>query len=104
MSDQDGYPTGDELAKARDWPGPQYAALMAFVKGIWWCPDVCWREEDVLDRHGQPCRRYKISTGGWSGNEDIVQALVENGVFWIVAWMEHRRGGHYVFELRENFL
>jgi hypothetical protein len=39
-----------------------------------------------------------LHTGGWSGNENIIEALEDNFGFWIF-WEASRRGGHYDFVL-----
>ena len=89
----DPYPTEAELDNIRTWDssrGP-YSGLMAHVKALWWPDhDTGWKQE------GQ---HYEIATCGWSGNEDIIQALQENLVFWGRCWHSHLRGGLYVFEL-----
>jgi len=43
-----------------------------------------------------------LVVGGWSGNESIIRAL-ENNKHWIwtMNWVQSRRGGHYIFELKE---
>jgi hypothetical protein len=38
-----------------------------------------------------------ISTGGWSGCEDMIAALIENIVWWHVYWAMSERGGRYTF-------
>ena len=38
-----------------------------------------------------------ISTGGWSGNEDLIGAMQNNAMLWIMTWVSSRRGGHYTF-------
>jgi len=40
-----------------------------------------------------------LSTGGWSGNEDIIRALKKNFIFWSMYWQMNRRGGHYQFKI-----
>lgn len=90
------YPMDDEVEKVRKWafdsPG-SFEAFMKYVKSIghWWPQDVFGWTQDG--------RVFHVSTGGWSGNEEILGAMQENWTFWAVCWHEHRRGGHYIFEL-----
>lgn len=42
---------------------------------------------------------YRLSTGGWSDNEDMIQALQGNHLFWTLYWETSRRGGHHTFEI-----
>jgi len=46
-------------------------------------------------------RLLKISTGGWSGNEEIIDALRSNFIFWSSLWYTHRTGGHYSFRIHD---
>lgn len=41
-----------------------------------------------------------LVTGGWSGNEEVISAMKENTMGWIMTWSSSHRGGKYVFELR----
>jgi hypothetical protein len=94
------YPTGAEIRKIRTWRFQQpdsFTTFMAYVQSVgqyWPC------EEGSLSfgwkRRG---RVYYIATGGWSGNEDIIEAMQKNFVFWSVCWQSSRRGGGYVFRL-----
>lgn len=43
---------------------------------------------------------WEIATGGWSGNEDIIGALKENTLFWLICWNLSKRGGYYEFKCR----
>lgn len=43
---------------------------------------------------------YEMSTGGWSGNEDLIGALRENVLWWAFNWYSSKRGGHYVFKVK----
>jgi len=40
----------------------------------------------------------QLHTGGWSGNESIIGAMMENRVFWMFGWQKSLRGGHYWFK------
>ena len=43
----------------------------------------------------------KLSTGGWSDNEEIINQLSET-MFWVMYWQTSRRGGHYTFGIDEE--
>lgn len=45
-------------------------------------------------------KTLELHTGGWSGNEDIIDALKKTD-FWIAYWIKTERGGHYYFELKK---
>lgn len=104
--DDDGYPTETALDIIREWPFTMGdRELFVFIKSIWWMADWGWKEgiepseRELVER----VYRYRISTGGWSGNESIIQALQENKwCMWYLTWVQSRRGGHYIFELRDN--
>lgn len=76
------------LEDIRSMDGTQCAAVMDAARQLWAYPDY----------FRQPAPGYwEISTGGWSGNEDIIEAMQDNQVFWSLHWLESRRGGHYKF-------
>ena len=87
--DRYGYPTDRTLRAIAQWPSEDFKGLMDFVESAWKYPDY-WVQ------HGQ---EICASTGGWSGNESLIEALSENRVFWLMCWMQSRRGGHYIFVL-----
>jgi hypothetical protein len=75
--------------------------LLDFIKSIWMFADWGWKEEETLDIVGTPKLRIYMSTGGWSGNESIIEALKTNKKhFWQIFWEESRRGGHFKLLLR----
>ncbi len=86
MPDQDGYPTEPELALCKSMQ--DFDVLMLHVMQIWH-----WPERVVADPY-----KWKLSTGGWSGNEDIIDALKHNTMFWLFCWQLSQRGGYYVFQ------
>lgn len=87
--DEDGYPDDEELKRIAEWPHDDWAALLEFVRELWTYQDRWTVEGD----------RLSVSTGGWSGNEDMIRALRENRVFWAICWESSRRGGYHTFDL-----
>lgn len=92
MLDEDGYPTTADLDRIREWEiksGADLQDLWSFVRSLWSYPEY------FCEDNGQ----WSISTGGWSGNEDVIAALQGNWTFWLLCWQQSRRGGHYIFDL-----
>jgi len=89
------YPDEDELQKIQTWDYSDFKGLMEFIYEIWkyhepnpgWCG---WKQRS---------RKYWLHTGGWSGNEEIIGAMMNNNIFWMICWVSNKRGGHYIFEL-----
>jgi len=97
MLDDDGYPTDACLDVIRLWHWNDSKGWFEFIKSVW-CYTNYWHEkfnEDTL------LYEYHISTAGWSGNEDIIRAMQDNGMMWYLNWYQSNRGGHYVFQLKE---
>ena len=98
MPDRDGYPTDEELTRIREWPGDDPRGWLAFIKLCWWAADWGWSEE----YEPRWATTYHVSTGGWSGNEEIIRAMRENtNLLWGQVWESVRQGGHYVFTVPE---
>lgn len=87
------YPNGDELLRIKEWNATDFVGLMEYIRPLWAYSDCGYWEEES--------DKYRISTGGWSGNEDIIGAMQENYVWWSLYWMQSSRGGHYMFENRK---
>ena len=83
------YPTEEELEEIRCWDSNDLHGLMAYIKPIWNYSDCGYWT--------QIGEEYHISTGGWSGNKEIVAALHKNTMFWMLFWKQSQRGGHYIF-------
>ena len=104
--DEEGYPTAEALYKIRKWNYTDIKGCFEFMRQLWFYDDY-WREEKVSEdsytgmQYDTPRQRYYISTAGWSGNEDIIRALKENQLLWSLTWVQSRRGGHYIFEVKE---
>lgn len=90
--ESDVYPTKLELQRIKTWPPEDFDGLMNFVETLWWPGSryVQRRLDNVVE----------LSTSGWSGNEDIIEAIEANRIWWLLYWESSRRGGHYVFKGR----
>lgn len=90
------YPEESDLTAIERWPFGDYRGLMERVR-------QCWSYQEWGFRQAKRTRggkmRFSLSTGGWSGNESVVGALMDNRVFWAMSWVSSRRGGHYVLEV-----
>ncbi len=86
--DRDGYPTDETLQAIRGWK-EDWHALFAFIGEAWTYPNYWHQDGDT----------YRISTGGWSGNESLIEALGQNQIAWLICWQSSARGGHYVFKV-----
>lgn len=100
MSD-DMYPTEEDLEYIRkfdvlktingDDPNKNFAMLMDYVRALWHWPTF-FTEEGGL---------YRLATGGWSGNEDLLEALRENNMAHVLFWESSHRGGLVYY--RKNY-
>lgn len=105
MLDEDGYPTESALKIVRTWPcGHNIKEYFEFIKSIWWAANWGWTESSVPNDYNpaKNVHQYSISTGGWSGNESIIREMQNNTMLWHLNWVQSRRGGHYIFELRSD--
>lgn len=85
------YPDSDDLRKIETWEIKSYAechSLMDFVFSIWSYPDRCQK---------LTINQYKLSTGGWSGNEEIISSMRSNLIFWGMFWQSSNRAGGHIF-------
>ncbi|MEK6880188.1 MAG: hypothetical protein AABY22_11290 [Nanoarchaeota archaeon] len=68
--------------------------FLEFMKDIW--------HLDGFRLDGKNILKLELHTLGWSGNEDIIDALRKSN-FWQICWQKSIRGGHYYFEIRRDF-
>jgi len=108
MLDDDGYPTEAALDVVKLWHWNDAKGWFKFIESIWHLRSLCWKEaeqdhewNEFEQYKDKMVHRYYISTAGWSGNESIIGAMQDNGMMWHLTWVQSRRGGHYIFELKE---
>jgi hypothetical protein len=90
MPDTEGYPTEEELKRVHEWMPDDPKGWLEYIRSIWHWPEWGIHVEGST---------YSISTGGWSGNEEIIETMEENKLLWWRTWESTRRGGHYVFRI-----
>ena len=94
--DGNGYPTDKALKRLRHWSMEDFAGALAFARTLWWHPNFGWSEYEAKDG-----RLYVLATGGWSGNESIIDALQDIGCGIMWAWVCEMsvKGGGYILKV-----
>lgn len=94
--DDDNYPTDEGLDYLRCFTGTpaELVALLGEVMDAY--GTVTW--DGQPDRFDETVNEVRISTGGWSGNEEIIGHL-KRSFFWFRYWETSRRGGHFTFHV-----
>lgn len=90
--DKNGYATKQELEyiKSFDVTKNDWEELMRYIQ------ENCWYWGATYFNYLG--NTWTAITGGWSGNEDVICALKENIMFWMLYWKESHRGGLYKFQ------
>lgn len=88
------YPTGKQLCQIEKWDCiNDVRGLIDMVCYIWaygTCGGYVKKGKNVI--------WLELHTFGWSGNEDIIDALRKNIMFYPMGWQKSERGGHYYFK------
>ncbi len=104
MSD---YPDSAELKMLEDWPLDDPVGWLQYAAALWSYPDrvrLTVRENDAYD-FPRNCLALvaDFSTGGWSGNEDVIGAMKGSQILWSATATQWRRGGHWQFVVGGNY-
>lgn len=96
------YPEEQELEFIRKWNIQDVINLLAYLEDRWWSSDwgfiMKWGKDPIHDKK-YPIIKLELHTGGWSGNELLIEALLQNQMFKIMWYSQWNRGGHYRFEI-----
>jgi len=97
-TDGEGYPTEEFLQWIREYDTVENYALtfLEIILDEWYHGDYGWK----IQRKYKGERKVFVSTLGWSGNEDMMDALHDNTFFWMLHYFSHQTGGHYVFRFK----
>jgi hypothetical protein len=92
--DEDGYPEEFGLILIEHWDSSDFLGLIDFITPAF---------EQYGGLHFFAKRtQVTVSTGGWSGCEDVLHSMRTNTVWWMMYWHSSYRGGKFVFESRGN--
>ena len=105
LLDDDGYPTQYALDLIWFWHFSDPRGWFDFIQGIWYMRDWGWKEAEAIDEifKEKNITAIYVSTAGWSGNESIIKAMEKNSMLWFICWAQSRRGGHYIFEIKDRY-
>jgi len=96
MLDSNDYPDEESLRQIKEWD--------ILKQGIQGLLDLIEENTNWADRQihqtGKRVIQYEYHTGGWSGNEDVINALHQNFLFWSMFWKKSTAGGHYYFKIK----
>lgn len=87
-----------ELEIIENWDVRDSLSLLSHLEKVWTFKNYfrkSWSKSDF----GEHMIVYKISTAGWSQNEELISALKRNYVFWSMFWYSSVRGGHFTFHI-----
>lgn len=100
--DADGYPSPRTLRTLTKWPIGNFGGALDFLAAGWSYPERVSRELSAAEVelvHADLGDRFlRVSTGGWSGNEELLAAFRQNIVGWSLTWRLKTSGGLYIFE------
>lgn len=101
-TDNEGYPTDEFLDYVRDTEFRTTEDIMEFVetlRDVWYFGGWGFK----LHRKYKGVRKLELHTGGWSGNEQIIEAMKEN--IWLthfkMSYVRWETGGHHYFEIKD---
>jgi len=98
--DSEGYPDEFELERIEKWDVNDFPELLNYIEDLHIYKDYIERrivKEDY--KPYRPLLEWHFSTGGWSGNESLIYALLKNWMFKVMWYYSWRTGGHYVFRI-----
>ena len=96
MLDKDNYPDEVSLKEIKEWDILKHGVqgLLDLIED-----NTHWKDRQI-HQTGKRVIRYEYHTGGWSGNEDVIDALRHNFLFWSMFWEKTTKGGHYYFKIK----
>ena len=95
------YPTRQQLKEIKFWSTADVFGLLDYIEGIVWGRDFAikryWGKDDISGK--DDVLYWEFHTGGWSGNELIIDTLIARSDFKVLFWHSWRRGGHYYMQI-----
>lgn len=98
-----GYPTDEWIYFLKNYVPDDSLTLIKFVEILlpkgWYMSEWGYR----LHRKYKGRRRLELHTGGWSGNEEIIQTILSNIhlTHFDMQYVMWKVGGHYYFQIKD---
>jgi hypothetical protein len=104
LLDDDGYPTEYAIDIIQSWHWSDPRGWFDLIQSIWYMRDWGWKEAEAIDEifKEKNITAIYVSTAGWSGNESIIKSMQKSDMLWYLTWVQSRRGGHYIFEIKDR--
>lgn len=85
--DNEGYPEQHELDAIKNWDIKDVFALIVYIKERWTYDTIQmqWGKDKLFK---MPVLFLEMHTIGWSGNESIINALLENKMFHLMWYVK----------------
>ena len=99
--DDDEYPSGQELQALRRFEGTARHFVDEVLR-LWSYPDYA-TVSTITDDFDREVLQLRLATGGWSGNESVVQAI-DAGMFRVLWWHLSQRGGLHIYRVPVRML
>lgn len=92
--DNDDYPTEETLETIKSWKIDSNKSICDLLEFV----GEAWAYTFPVETGGENRDAWlRVATGGWSGNESLIEALQSNYLFWALCWLESQRGGSHKF-------
>ena len=99
LLDCNGYPSKEFLRFIKNYTFQIMPILdfLSILKNGWYYGDWGFK----LSRKYKDIRKLELHTGGWSGNEEIISAILDNIYLthFQMRYVKWETGGHYYFEI-----
>jgi hypothetical protein len=101
LLDNEGYPTQECLKFIEEYKGATpIKDFLLTIEYLWWHSDMGF----ILHEKYRGKQKLELHTGGWSGNESIIEAILSNfhltHVF--MKYVMWKTGGHYYFIINQK--
>jgi hypothetical protein len=91
----DGYPTVEGIAAVQNFSGTPYE-FVELLREMWWSRDsISVHDTDDKD---EGVKEIRCVTVGWSGNEELIEAIGAS-MFGLRFWESSHRGGLHVYRV-----
>ncbi len=89
------YPTPRAIMTIENWKFSKDKTVEDFLEYI--CNLWTWKDGYALT--GKRVLKLYLFTGWRSENEEIIEAMQHNRLFWWSCWRQSKSGGHYWFKI-----